>query len=144
MIIGLLVALAIVFGRLSRETATSTPERIAFRTPVAVYAGWVSMATVMGTAATGVWVGLPGDTAIASVAAVIVLAAVAAIVAWVILNGTAVVGYAVAVVWALAAIVLNGPPMSVAISAVVVLGVVLAATARRIVSSADRTRAAFG
>lgn len=144
MLIGLLITTAVVFGRLSRESATSGPERIAFRTPVAVYTGWVSMATVMGTAATGAWAGLPGDTAIASVAAVIVLVAVAAIVAWVILNGTAVVGYAAAVVWALVAIVLNGPPMSVAVCVVVVLGVVLAATVRRVVSSADRTRAAFG
>lgn len=144
MLIGLLVALAVVFGRLSRATATSTPERIAFRTPVAVYAGWVSMATVMGTAATGAWAGLPGDTAIASVAAVIVLVAVAAIVAWVLLNGTAVVGYAAAVVWALGGIVVNDPPVPVAVAVVVVLVVVLTATASRLASAADRTRAAFG
>ncbi|MGI5131690.1 hypothetical protein ACQEVB_33145 [Pseudonocardia sp. CA-107938] len=144
MLIGLLVSLALVFGRLSREPATSTPERFAFRAPVAVYTGWVSIAIVMGTAATGVWIGLPGATAIASVAAVIVLVAVATVVSWAILNGTAVVGYAAAVVWALVAIVLNGPPMSVAVAVVVVVAGVLAAAVRRLASSADRTRAAFG
>lgn len=144
MLIGMLVTTAAVFGRLSRETAASVAERIVFRTPVAVYTGWVSTAIVTGTATTGAWAGLPGDTAIASVAAVIVLAAVAAIIVWVILNGTAVVGYAAAVVWALAAIVLNEPPVLVAVSLALVLAVVLVATLRRIGSSADRTRAAFG
>jgi uncharacterized membrane protein len=91
-----------------------------------------------------VWVGLPGSTAIASVAAVIVLAAVAAIVCWAILNGTAVVGYAGAVAWALVAIVLNEPPMSVSVAVVIVLIGILAAAVRRLASSADRTRAAFG
>lgn len=144
LLITLLTSLAVVFGRLSREPATSTPERFAFRAPVAVYTGWVSIAVIMGTAATGVWVGLPGATAIASVAAVIVLAAVAAIVGWVILNGTAVVGYAAAVMWALVAVVLNGPPMSVSVAVVIVLIGVLGAAVRRLTSSADRTRAAFG
>lgn len=142
--IGLMVTLAVVFGRLSREIASSGPERIAFRGPVALYAGWASMALVMGTAATGVWLGLPGDNAIASAAAVIVLVAIAAIVAWVILNGTAVLGYAAAVAWALVAIELNGPPPSVAVTGAVVLAVVLAATARRLLSAADPARAAFG
>jgi hypothetical protein len=144
LLIGLLISLAVVFGRLSREPAASTAERFAFRAPVAVYTGWVSIAVVMGTAATGVWVGLPGATAIASVAAVIVLAAVAAIVGWVILNGTAVVGYAAAVMWALVAVVLNGPPMSVTVAVVIVLIGILGAAVRRLASSADRARAAFG
>jgi hypothetical protein len=75
---------------------------------------------------------------------VIVLAAVAAIVGWVILNGTAVVGYAAAVMWALVAVVLNGPPMSVSVAVVIVLIGTLGAAVRRLTSSADRTRAAFG
>jgi hypothetical protein len=132
LLIVLLISLAVVFGRLSREPATSTPERVAFRAPVAVYTGWMSIAIIMGTAATGVWVGLPGATAIASVAAVIVLAAVAAI------------GYAAAVMWALIAVVLNGPPVSVAVAVAIVLIGILGAAVRRLASSADPTRAAFG
>ena len=60
LIIALLVVLAVVFGRLSREPAADVTERVAFRGPIALYTGWVSVAMVLGTAATGVWAGLPG------------------------------------------------------------------------------------
>ncbi|SHL39158.1 hypothetical protein SAMN05443637_12683 [Pseudonocardia thermophila] len=144
LLVGVLVSTAVVFGRLSREPATSTAERAAFRVPVSVYAGWASTAMVVGTATTGAWIGLPGATAIASVAAVIVLIAFATIVAWVILNGTAVVGYVAAVAWAIAAIVANEPPAAVSGAAVLVLVVVFVSTVRRLATSADRVRAAFG
>ena len=113
LLVALLVVLAVVFGRLSREPAADRIERIAFRGPIALYTGWVSMATVLGTAATGVWAGLPGANALAAIAAVVVLLAAAGIVAWVVLSGTAVVPYAAAVVWALIGIALNTPPAAV-------------------------------
>ena len=69
LLLALLVVLARVFGRLSREAAADR-ERLAFRLPVALYTGWVSLAMVPGTAATGVWLGLPGDGALAAIAAV--------------------------------------------------------------------------
>ena len=53
LLVALLVVLAVVFGRLSREPAADRIERAAFRGPIALYTGWVSMATVLGTAATG-------------------------------------------------------------------------------------------
>lgn len=144
LLIALLVTLATVFGRLSREPAGDATERVAFRGPVALYTGWVSLATVVGTAATGVWVGLPGDTAIAAVAAVVVLLAAAAIVAWVVLSGTAVVAYAVAAVWALGGIALNEPPGAVVVAGAIAIVVVLAAVARRITTAGSPVRAAWG
>lgn len=144
LIIALLVALAVVFGRLSREPAADVTERAVFRGPVALYTGWVSLATVLGTAATGVWAGLPGDNALAAVAAVVVLLATAGIVAWVVLSGTAVVGYVAAVVWALVGIALNDPPAAVVVGGAVTIVVVLAATARRLSTAGSPVRAAWG
>jgi translocator protein len=117
---------------------------VVFRGPVALYTGWVSVATVLGTAATGVWAGLPGTGGLADLAAIVVLAAVAAILAWVVLSGTAVVAYAAATVWALAGIVGNDPGPAVTAAVVVVVVVVLASTARRVGAARDPWRAAFG
>jgi translocator protein len=145
LIVALLVALAVVFGRLSREPAADLTERVAFRGPIALYTGWVSVATVLGTAATGVWVGLPGGTTpLAAVAAVVVLLAVTGIVGWVVLSGTAVVPYAAAVVWALLGIALNDPPTAVVGTAAVAIVVVVATTARRISTAGYPNRAAWG
>jgi translocator protein len=143
-IIALLMSLALVFGRLSRLPATDLAERVAFRGPVALYAGWVSLATVLGTAATGVWAGLPGEGALAAIAAVVVLLVAAAIVAWVVLSGTAIVGYAAAAVWALAGIALNDPPGAVVVTGAVAIVVVLAATTRRLTTAGNPMRAAWG
>jgi benzodiazapine receptor len=143
-IIALLVCLAVVFGRLSRVPATGVAERVALRGPVALYTGWVSLATVLGTAATGVWAGLPGDGALAVVAAVVVLLAAAAIITWVVVSGTAVVGYAVAVVWGLIGIAFNDPPIGVAGAASLCVLLTAFAAARRVSASGNPMRAAFG
>lgn len=144
LIVGLLVCLATTFGRLSRVPADGVLERIVFRGSIALYTGWVSLATVLGTAATGVWAGLPGLGALPAIAAVVVLLAAAAILAWVVLSGTAVVGFAVAAVWALAGIALNDAPAAVAGAGVLSILAVLAATARRITTAGSPMRAAFG
>jgi translocator protein len=144
LIVALLGVLARVFGRLSRERASGAGERVALRFPVALYTGWVSLAVVAGTAATGVRLGLPGDGALATIAAVLMLLVTAGIVASVIVNGTAVVGYAIAAVWALVGIALNDPPAAVGVTAAVASVVVLFATARRVSTSGDPRRAAWG
>jgi hypothetical protein len=144
LILALLVVLARVFGRLSRERASGTLERVALRFPVALYTGWVSLAVVAGTAATGVRLGLPGDGALAEIAGVLVLLVAAGIVASVVTNGTGVVGYCVAAVWALVGIALNDPPAAVGVAAAVATVVVLFATARRVTTSGDPRRAAWG
>ncbi|MDT7708198.1 MAG: hypothetical protein QOG20_3805 [Pseudonocardiales bacterium] len=143
-IIALLVTLAVVFGRLSHEPAADVRERVLLRGPVALYTGWVSLAIVLGTAATGVWAGLPGQNALAAIAAVVVLLAVSAIVAWVVLSGTAVGAYAVATVWALAGIALNDPPGAVVVTGAIAIVIVLAATARRLTTAGNPMRAAWG
>ena len=81
---------------------------------------------------------------VAAVAAVVVLLATTAIASWVVVSGTAVVGYAAAVVWGLAGIALNGPPIAVAASAVLAILIVLAATARRVSTAGSPPRAAWG
>ena len=86
LIVALLVVLALVFGRLSRERPAGTAERARAAPPVALYTGWVSLAVVVGTAATGVWVGLPGDGALAAIAAVLSWSWPPAIVACVVLS----------------------------------------------------------
>ena len=144
LLVALLVVLAVVFGRLSREAAADRVERAAFRGPLALYTGWVSMATVLGTAATGVWAGLPGANALAAIAAVVVLLAAAGIVAWVVLSGTAVVAYTAAVVWALIGIALNAPPAAVVVTCAIAIVVVLATALRRVTSAGSRVRAAWG
>ncbi len=144
LLIALLVVLARVFGRLSRDPAADRVERAMIRGPIALYTGWVSMAIVIGTAATGVWAGLPGANALAAIAAVVVLLAAAGIVAWVVLSGTAVVPYAAAVVWALIAIALNGPPAAVVVTCAVAIVIVLAAALRRVTTAGNRVRAAWG
>ena len=144
LIVALMVVLAVAFGRLSREPAADVVERVAFRGPIALYTGWVSLAVALGTAATGVAVGLPGNSALSTVAAMVVLLAVTAIVAWVVLSGTAVIGYAAAVVWALAGVALNDPPAGVVVAGAVAIVVVLASTARRLTTAGNPRRAAWG
>src|ERR1700712_1384934 len=142
LLLALLAVLARVFGRLSRERASGTLERAVLRFPIALYTGWVSLAVVAGTAATGVRLGLPGDGALATIAAVLILIVTAGIVAGVVFSGTAVVGYAVAAVWALVGIALNAPPAAVGVTAAVATVVVLFAAARRVSTSGDPRRAA--
>jgi translocator protein len=144
LLLALLAVLARVFGRLSHERAAGTVERVALRFPVALYTGWISLAVVAGTAATGVRLGLPGDGALATIAAVLMLLVAAGVVASVITFGTAVVGYAAASVWALVGIALNAPPAAVGVTAAVASVVVLFATARRVSTSGDPRRAAWG
>jgi translocator protein len=144
LIIGLLVSVTVVFGRYCRVPAEGLVERVVARGTVSLYAGWVCMAFPMGTAATGVWIGLPGTGALAVIAAVVVLLAVTAIVSWAVLSGTAVVMFAAASVWAIVGIALNDPPSGVVVAGAVAIVVVLAATARRISTAGYPARAAWG
>jgi hypothetical protein len=144
MIIGLLLSVALVFGRYCHTPAESLGERIVARGTVALYTGWVSMATPLGTAATGVWIGLPGTGALSTIAAVVVLLAVTAVVSWAVLSGTAVVPFALAVIWANVGIAVNDRPAAVVIACAVAIVVVLAAVARRISTAGYPVRAAWG
>jgi benzodiazapine receptor len=144
LIIGVLVSIAVVFGRFSRVPAEGVVERVVARGTVALYAGSASMAMPMATAATGVWVGLPGVGALAVIAAVVVLLAVTAIVSWAVLSGTAVVLFAIGAMWAIVGVALNDPPAGVVVAGAIAIVVVLAATARRISTAGYPMRAAWG
>ena len=144
LIVALLVSLAVVFGRLSHVPAEGRTERVVLRGTVAVYTGWVSLATAVGTAATGAWAGLPGEGALAAIAAVVVLVAVTAIVSWVVLAGTAVVGYAAAAAWAVLGIALDDAPAAVVVTCAIAIVAVGATTARRLTTAGNPARTAWG
>jgi hypothetical protein len=144
LMIGVLVSIAVVFGRFSRVPAESGLERVVARGTVALYAGATSMMMPVVTAATGVWIGLPGSGALAAIAAVVVLLAVTAIVSWAVISGTAVVPYAVGAVWTIVGIALNDPPDAVVIAGAIAIVIVIAATARRMGTAGYPVRAAWG
>jgi translocator protein len=112
--------------------------------PLGLYAGWVSVATVVGTAATGRWAGLPGDGPTATVLGVVVLLLTGVVAAVVATVGPAPVPYAVGVCWALGGIVVADRGAGVTVAAVVAGVVVIAAVARRVLRSSRPLGAAFG
>jgi hypothetical protein len=87
---------------------------------------------------------LPGTGALAAIAAVVVLLAVSVIASWVVLSGTAVVGYAIAAVWAAAGIALNDPPAGVVVAGAIAIVTVIAAATRRLTTAGNPVRAAWG
>ena len=142
-IIVLLVSLAVVMARLATFPAT-VADRWTLHAPIAFYTGWVSVATVVGTAATGAWAGLPSTGAVAVVLGVVMLLVTGLIAAGVATAGPAPVAYAASVVWALGGILVAGRPVLVAIAAVLAAVLVVAAVVRRIARSRKRLAAAFG
>ena len=143
-IVALLVALAVVLARLAQRPAVGWADRLALHAPVALYAGWVSVATVVGTAATGVDLGLPGSGGVAATLAVVMILVTAVIAAGVVGVGPAVVAYAAAVVWALGWVVAAGYGVAVSLAAVVAIVVVLAAVVRRVARADGRGPARRG
>ncbi|MDL5158561.1 hypothetical protein [Actinomycetospora termitidis] len=132
-IIALLVCLAVVLARLNSFPTTGAGLWLV-HVPVAFYAGWVSVATVVGTAATGVWAGLPGTGGVATVLGVVMLVVTGLIAAAVATAGPAPVAFALSVLWALGGIVVAGRPGAVVVAAVVAAVIVVAAVVRRLVA----------
>ena len=143
-VIGLMVGLAIVFGRLARTPAEGVVERVVLRGTVALAAGWFSLAVPVATALTGAWIGLPADGALAAIAAVVVLLAVTGIVCWAVLSGTAVVGYAAGAVVAIIGIALNDRSDALVVAGAIAIVAVIASTARRLATAGMPLRAAWG
>jgi benzodiazapine receptor len=140
----LLVTLAVVLARLTARPAEGVGDRVALHGPVALYAGWVSVATVVGAATTGTFLGLPGAGGVATLLGTLVLLVTGAIASAVTARTAGALPYAAAVVWALAWIVVMAPPLPVVLAALVALVAVVAVAARRVLRSRDRARAAFG
>lgn len=145
-IVALLVSLAVVLARLTAHPAEGPADRFLLHGPVALYAGWVSVATVVGAATTGTFVGADGTGTVATVLGTVVLLATGAIAGAVAARTAGAVPYAASVVWALGAIVIMGPPVAVVLAALVALVAVVAVVVRRIVAARPGTRvaAAFG
>ncbi|PVZ12076.1 tryptophan-rich sensory protein [Actinomycetospora cinnamomea] len=145
-IVALLVVLAVALARLTAHRAEGAADRLMLHGPVALYAGWVSVATVVGAATTGTFLGAPGRGGVATVLGALVLLVTGAIAAAVTARGAGAVAYAASVVWALGAIVVMGPPLAVTVAALVALLAVLAVAVRRVTTAPRGTRlaAAFG
>jgi hypothetical protein len=145
-IVALLVTLAVVLARLTAHAAAGPADRFLLHGPVALYAGWVSVATVVGAATTGAFLGADGTGTVATVLGTLVLLATGAIASGVAARAAGAVAYAAAVVWALGAIVVMGPPLPVVIAALVALVAVVAVVVRRVLAARPgaRVAAAFG
>ena len=145
-IVALLVVLAVAMARLTTHPAADAADRLMLHGPVGLYAGWVSVATVVGAATTGTFLGAPGAGGVATVLGALVLLVTGAIAAAVVARGAAALPYAVSVVWALGAIVVMGPPLAVVVAALVALVAVVAVLARRVLTAPPgrRVPAAFG
>lgn len=145
-IVALLVVLAAALARLTAHPAAGPADRLMLHGPVALYAGWVSVATVVGAATTGTFLGAPGLGGAATVLGALVLLVTGAIAAGVVARGAGAVPYAASVVWALGAIVAMAPPVAVTVAALVALAAVVAVAARRVLTAPPgrRVPAAFG
>lgn len=104
-LIALTAALAVAYARLSRQGRPRTrAERWAVATPIGLYLGWATVATVAGTSTTLLAVGVDALWLPASVWAPIVAAVAGVIAVWVTLAGPPEPGFPLAVAWALTAI----------------------------------------
>ena len=101
---------------------------------------------MVGAATTGTFLGAPGAGGVATVLGLLVLLVTGAIAAVVVARGPGALPCAASVVWALAAIVVMGPPDAVVVAALVALVAVLAMAVRRVLVAAPGRRipAAFG
>jgi translocator protein len=148
-IVGLLICLATVLARLAR-LAHRTPgpaapaDRWMLHGPVALYAGWVSVATVVGTAATGRWAGLPGEGTPAVLLAVVALLVTGCVGAVVTAVGPAPAAYAAGVVWALGGVAVAGRGVPPTVAAVAAAVVVVVALVRRLRGTSSPLAASFG
>jgi benzodiazapine receptor len=102
----------------------------------------VSVASVVGAATTGTFLGGPGAGGVATVLGALILLVTGAIACWVSARGAGAVAYAASVVWALAGIVVMGPPLAVVVAALVALVAVLATAVRRVTAAPRGTRSA--
>ena len=136
-IVLMLTCLLIAYARL--EPADGWPDRLFTHLPVALYAGWVSIATVVGAVTVAVWAG----ARVSAGGAVAVLAVTVVLVGWVIARRRVVLAYAAPVVWAAVwvAVAADGLVRYSALAAALLLA---AWTGWRIARDPDRVGVAAG
>ncbi len=143
-IVALLVVLCLALVRLASRPATGWADRLLLHTPVGVYTGWVTVATVTGAATTGAALGATFSSTVAVTLAVPVVLGAAGIAALAAVRFRPAAGFVAAVVWGFVWIAVATPSWVVAAAAAVgALSVLLAAgwSFRRDV---DGARAAWG
>jgi hypothetical protein len=138
-IVALLACLLVAAVRL-RASDGGWADRLLLHLPVAVYLGWVAVATVAGAATTTAAYGAAPSTPVA-ITALLVTGAAAAVAA---VRLSAVVGFAAAVCWALGWIASGTPVSSVRVAALVAVVAVVAAVAVRLYRGHDRADVAWG
>jgi hypothetical protein len=143
-IVALLGCLIVVFGRLSRTPAVGWTDRLLLHTPVALYAGWVTAATVVGAASAGLAAGITVSGPAAITLAVLALVAVGAVAGWAVGTRSAVAAYAAAIVWALTWIAPRTEATAVLVAALVIATALVATVAARLLCDRDPARAAAG
>jgi hypothetical protein len=134
-LIALVVCLAATTARLARHPAGPVGQRWTLYGPVALFTGWVPVAALAGTAATGRWLGIEGD-GVVSLVAWVVLLAIGMIGNWVADRGRAPAVFAAALVWGLLWILPGGPEWVVTPVLVAVLAVSWGLV-RRLATSGD-------
>jgi hypothetical protein len=113
-------------------------------TPLALYLGWASVATVAGAATTGVSLDLRPPTVVEAVLAVLALLLVGLVAVAVISAAPAVLAFTAAAAWGLVAIAVETADAAVALTAYVVAAAAVAALLVRAVRAPDRRRALLG
>ncbi len=104
-LVGLTVALAVAYARLGRrERPGSRAERWTVTTPIGLYLGWATVATVAGTSTTLLAVGIDELVLPAAVWAPLVVAVAGVIGVRITLTGPPEPGFPLAVAWALLAV----------------------------------------
>lgn len=126
-IVALLACLLVAALRL-RAPATGWADRVLLHLPVAVYLGWVAVATVAGGATTTAAYGAAPTTPVAFAALLLTGAAAAVAV----VRLPAVAGFAASVCWALGWIASATPATAVRVAALVAVLAVVAAVAVRL------------
>lgn len=138
-IVALLVCLGVAAVRL-RTPAQGWGDRLLLYLPIAVYLGWVAVASVAGGATTTAAYGA-APTSGAAIAALLLTGAAAAVA---VLRLPAVVGFAAAVCWALAWIASETDATSVRVAALVAIGAVVVTVAVRLWRGPRASGAAWG
>jgi hypothetical protein len=139
-IVVLLAALAAAWRNAAAEPAPGRADRWLFWAPLALYTGWVAVATVVGALTT---VAAVTDDGVGTTAAVVALALTAAALAWVVFQARGVPMFAAAAVWALAWIAASADA-PVAVTAAVAATAVAVALLVRLLRARDRVSAVFG
>lgn len=143
-LVALLICLAVPFARLAALPAQGLADRLLLHGPVALYLGWMSVATVLGAATTGAALGIDSSGGLGEVLAIVALLGTAGIVLWVLSRATATLPFAAAVGWALVWVAVATWSAPVAGTALVAAVIVVAGAFVRVITAVRPARAAWG